>query len=116
MSRYLVDKFIYRVDRSEAALKAYMEDPAGFVARWEREEGAKLNESGETTSCHKFTDEERKALAERDFEKLYAMGAHPFILWTLMLPVLEKQFPNFRALVDFYNSKIKPYGRPGFGT
>lgn len=115
MSRYLVDKFIYRVDRNEAALKAYMADPAGFVARWEKEEGPKLNES-EETSCHKFTDEERKALAERDFEKLYAMGAHGFLLWTMMLPVLEKEFPNFRALVDHYNSKIRPYGRPDFRT
>jgi hypothetical protein len=115
MSRYLVDKFIYRVDRNEEALKAYMKDPAGFVARWEREEGPKLNEL-EETSGHKFTDEERKALAERDFVKLYTIGAHPFILWTLMLPVYEKEFPNFRALVDFYNSRIKPYGRPDFGT
>jgi len=61
-------------------------------------------------------DRLKEAPGERDFEKLYAMGAHPFILWTLMLPVLEKQFPNFRALVDHYNSKIRPYGRPDFGT
>lgn len=115
MSRYLVDKFIYRVDRSEEMLKAYMKDPAGLVAKWEKEEASKLNES-EETSGHKFTDEERGALATRDFEKLYAMGAHGFLLWTLMLPVLEPEFPNFRALVDFYNSKIKPYGRPDFGT
>ncbi|MBI2360645.1 MAG: hypothetical protein HYV04_17360 [Deltaproteobacteria bacterium] len=115
MSRYLVDKFIYRVDRNEEMLKAYMADPAGFVARWEKDEAGKLNES-ETTSGHNFTDEERKALAERDFEKLYAMGAHGFLLWTMMLPVLEPEFPNFRALVDFYNSKIKPYGRPDFST
>lgn len=115
MSRYLVDKFIYRVDRNEGMLKAYMADPAGFVAKWEKEEANKLNES-ETTSGHKLTDEERKALAERDFEKLYAMGVHGFLLWTMMLPVLEPEFPNFRALVDFYNSKIKPYGRPDFST
>jgi hypothetical protein len=30
--------------------------------------------------------------------------------------VLEPDFPNFRALVDYYNAKIKPYGRPNFGT
>jgi hypothetical protein len=33
----------------------------------------------------------------------------------MMLAVLEPEFPNFRALVDYYNSKIKPYGRPDFG-
>jgi hypothetical protein len=115
MSRYLVDKFLYRVDRSEAALKAYMENPAAFVAKWEEEEAHQLNDA-EQTSAHRFTEEERKALAERDFEKLYATGAHPFILWTVMLPVLEKDFSNFRALVDYYNSKIRPYGRPDFST
>lgn len=115
MSKYLVDKFLYRVDRDEAALKAYIENPVAFVAMWEEEQGAKLNES-EETSGHRFTEEERRALAERDFEKLYAMGAHPFLLWTLMLPVYEKEFANFRALVDHYNSKIRPHGRPDFGT
>lgn len=115
MSRYLVNKFIYRVDRNEEMLKAYRRDPAGFVARWEKEQGPMLNES-EQTSGHSFTDEERKALAESDFEKLYAMGAHPFLLWTMMLPVFEKEFPNFRALVDHYNSKIRPYGRPDFSA
>jgi hypothetical protein len=115
MSRYLVDKFLYRVDRDEASLKAYMENSVAFVAMWEEEQGPKLNES-ETTSAHRFTEEERKALAERDFEKLYAMGAHPFLLWTLMLPIFEREFPNFRALVDHYNSKIRSYGRPDFGT
>jgi len=54
MSRYLVNKFIYRVDRNEEMLKAYMKDPAGFVARWEKEQGPMLNES-EQTSGHRFT-------------------------------------------------------------
>ncbi|MFQ5540321.1 MAG: hypothetical protein ACE5FB_07940 [Candidatus Binatia bacterium] len=115
MSRYLVDKFLYRVDRDESELKAYMENPVAYVANWEKEEGPWLNKA-ERTSCHSFTEEERRALAQRDFEKLYALGAHPFILWTMMLPVYEKEFPNFRALVDHYNSKIRPYGRPDFST
>jgi hypothetical protein len=115
MSRYLVDKFLYLVDRDERLLKQYMEDPATFVARWEEEDGTMLNPA-ERTSGHRFTAEERRALSERDFETLYAMGAHPFLLWTMMLPVFEKEFPTFRALVDHYNSKITPHGRPDFGT
>ena len=115
MSKYLVNKFLYRVDRNEAALKSYMENPAAFVAKWEEEEGSHLSET-EKTSGHRLTEEERKALVERDFEKLYALGAHPFILWTIMLPIFEKEFPNFRALVDHYNSKIRPHGRPDFAT
>lgn len=45
MSRYLVDKFLYRVDRDESALKAYMENPVAFVANWEEEEGASAQRS-----------------------------------------------------------------------
>ena len=115
MSRYLVDKFLYQVDRDESELKAYMENPAVYVANWEKEGGPWLN-TVEQTSCHSFTEEERTALAQRDFEKLYALGAHPFILWTVMLPIYENEFPNFRALVDYYNNKIRPHGRPGFST
>ena len=64
MSRYLVDKFLYRVDRDESELKAYMKDPVAFVAKWEEEEGPRLNEA-ERTSGHRFTEEERRALAMR---------------------------------------------------
>lgn len=115
MSRYLVDKFLYRVDRHEATLKAYVEDPAGFVADWEEGDGRRLHE-GERTSGHRFTEEERAALATLDYGKLYAMGAHPFLLWTLMRGVFEPRYPDFRALVDAYNAQIRPHGRPDFGT
>ena len=81
-----MDKFLYRVDRDESELKSYMENPVAYVANWEKEEGPWLNKA-ERTSCHSFTEEERRALAQRDFEKLYALGAHPFILWTMMMPV-----------------------------
>jgi len=115
MSRYLVDKFMYQVDRSEVSLKAYMNDPAAFVAGWEKGQGRRINEQ-EETSGHRFTEEERKAMVEQDFEKLYAMGAHPFLLFTFMRPILETQFSDFRKMVDYYNDKIRPYGRPDFKT
>ncbi len=115
MSRYLVDKFLYRVDRNELALQEYIRDPAGFVVRWEENEGPRLADA-ETTSGHRFSDEERTALATRDFEKLYALGAHPFILWTLMLPVYEREITSFPELVRWYNDKIRPYGRPDYAT
>jgi hypothetical protein len=115
VSRYLVDKFLYQVDRNEAWVAAYRTDPAAFVEQWEANQASKLFE-GEYTTAHRFTDEERTALKERDVERLYVMGAHPFILWTLMLPILEKDFPSFPALVQAYNARIQPHGRPDFRT
>lgn len=115
MSRYLVDKFLYQVDRSEAWEAAYREGPAAFVQDWEENEAGKLFE-GEYTTAHRFTEEERTALVGKDFERLYALGAHPFILWTLMLPIYQKDEPNFFEFVQKYNAKIRPYGRPDFAT
>jgi hypothetical protein len=37
MSRYLLDKFLYTVDRDPDLVERYREDPAGTVAWWEAE-------------------------------------------------------------------------------
>ena len=37
MSRYLLDKFLYTVDRDPELVERYREDPAGTVAWWEAE-------------------------------------------------------------------------------
>jgi hypothetical protein len=103
------------VDRNPVALKEYLEDPAHFVARWEETEGPRLNET-ENVSGHRFTEEERRALSERDYGALYAMGANSFMLWTLFLPLLEPEYPSFRELVNAYNARIRPYGRPDSAT
>jgi hypothetical protein len=114
MSRYLVDKFLYRVDRDEAWLARYAADAASCVADWEASEAHTLG--SETTSGHAFTAEERAALASRDHEALYRMGAHPFILWTLFIPLLERSYPTAKALQDAYAKQVAPYGRPDFRT
>ena len=37
MSKYLLDKFLYTVDRDPALVERYRTDPAGTVEWWERE-------------------------------------------------------------------------------
>ena len=37
MSKYLLDKFLYTVDRDPELVERYREDPAGTVAWWEAE-------------------------------------------------------------------------------
>ncbi len=114
MSRYLVDKFLYRVDRDSAWLERYIADPGRCVADWEATEAHALGP--ETTTGHSFAEDERAALAAKDYVRLYAMGAHPFILWTLMIPVCERSFSTPRELQEEYARRIKPHGRPDFTT
>ena len=37
MSKYLLDKFLYTVDRDAELVERYRDDPAGTVDWWERE-------------------------------------------------------------------------------
>lgn len=103
MSKYLVDKFMHLVNMNEWAEKEYKADPAGFVERWEKGERLKL------------TPEERDALARRDYGKLYALGAHPFLLWSFTEAVWVPEVPREKLVAD-YKEKAKAAGYPDFKT
>ena len=92
MSKYLLDKFLYTVDRDPDLVERYREDPAGTVEWWEAEmANAILNvHTGERSTWQAFTDEERRALAEHDHVTLFSMGAHPFLTLTLFIAMFER--------------------------
>ena len=92
MSRYLLDKFLYTVDRDPALVERYREDPAGTVAWWEAEMANTLLNCtpAERTTWLSFTDEERTALREHDHVTLFEMGAHPFLTLTLFIAMFER--------------------------
>jgi hypothetical protein len=92
MSRYLVDKFLYTVDRDPDLVERYREDPAGTVTWWEAERAnAVLNcHTGEASTWLTFTDVEREALATHDHVKLFELGAHPFLTLTLFIAMFER--------------------------
>lgn len=103
MSKYLMNKFIHHVNMNEAAEKEYKSDPAAFVAKWEK--GEKL----------KFAAEEREALCNRDYGKLYALGAHPFTLWSFTEAVWVHEVRR-EELVKDYKEKARAIGYPDFKT
>ena len=92
MSKYLLDKFLYTVDRDPELVEAYRADPAGTVERWEREDANRLLNcvGAERSTWLAFTDEERTALATHDHVTLFAMGAHPFLTLTLFIAMFER--------------------------
>ncbi|MGO8886336.1 MAG: hypothetical protein ACLPUO_18520 [Streptosporangiaceae bacterium] len=96
MSRYLVDKFLYTIDRDPQLVERYREDPRGTVEWWEREQaGLILNcTGGEATTWLSFTDAERAALSAHDQVALFAMGAHPFLTLTLWIAMFERDYPE----------------------
>jgi hypothetical protein len=92
MSKYLLDKFLYTVDRDPALVERYREDPTGTVTWWEQEmAGALLScTADEKTTWLAFTEEERRALREHDHVALFEMGAHPFLTLTLFIAMFER--------------------------
>lgn len=94
MSKYLLDKFLYTVDRDPDLVERYRSDPKGTVAWWEAERAnAVLNlPSMERSTWLKFNDEERQALATHDHVKLFELGAHPFLTLTLFIAMFERDY------------------------
>ena len=92
MSRYLLDKFLFTVDRDPELVERYREDPAGTVAWWEAEmANTVLNcTAAERSTWLEFTEQERRALREHDHVALFEMGAHPFLTLTLFIAMFER--------------------------
>ena len=92
MSRYLLDKFLYTVDRDPELVERYREDPAGTVAWWEAEMANTILNctTAERSTWLEFTEEERRALREHDHVALFEMGAHPFLTLTLFIAMFER--------------------------
>jgi hypothetical protein len=92
MSKYLLNKFLYTVDRDPELVERYREDAAGTVEWWERELANQVLNCvvAEKSTWLAFTDEERTALREHDHVKLFALGAHPFLTLTLFIAMFER--------------------------
>ena len=92
MSKYLIDKFLFTVDRDPGLVERYREDPRGTVEWWEAEEANRILNciSDERSTWLAFEDEEREALASHDHVKLFELGAHPFLTLTLFIAMFER--------------------------
>ena len=92
MSKYLVNKFLFTIDRDPELVERYRESPRETVDWWEAERAnAVLNcHAGEASTWLRFTEEEREALAGHDHVTLFALGAHPFLTLTLFIAMFER--------------------------
>ena len=92
MSKYLVDKFLYTVDRDPELVECYRSDPRGTVEWWESSQANRiLNCHGaESSTWLAFTDAERAALSTHDYPALFELGVHPFLTLTLFIAMFER--------------------------
>ena len=114
MSKYLVNKFLYTIDREHELTERYRDDPAGTVAWWEGERAGRILNCApaESTTWLRFTDEEREALATHDHVTLFELGAHPFLTLTLWIAMFERDFDEPLGMQLDYARKLAHVTQP----
>ena len=108
MSKYLLDKFLFTVDRDPDLVERYREDPVGTVTWWESEQANQILNchSGEASTWLAFTGPERHALSTHDQVALFEMGAHPFLTLTLWIAMFERDHGEPLAMQLDYAAKL----------
>ena len=114
MSKYLIDKFLYTVDRDPDLVQRYKDDPAGTVTWWEAERANKILNciDAEESTWLRFTDEEREALSTHDHVRLFEMGAHPFLTLTLFIAMFERDYDEPLGFQLDYARKLAHFTLP----
>lgn len=108
MSKYLVNKFLFTIDRDHELTERYRQDPVGTVDWWEAEMATSLLNciAAEKTTWLSFTEDERTALVTHDHVALFDLGAHPFLTLTLWIAMFERDFTEPLGMQLDYARKL----------
>jgi hypothetical protein len=114
MSKYLVNKFLYTIDRSPELVERYRADARGTVAWWEAEQANRILNchDDEASTWLAFTDDERAALASHDYVALFGLGAHPFLTLTLFIALFERDHAEPLAFQREYATRLSHWRLP----
>lgn len=114
MSTYLLNKFLFTVDRDPELVERYREDPEGTVSWWEATLANELLNchNGEASTWQEFDDVEREALAGHDYPKLFELGAHPFLTLTLFIAMFERDYDEPLGFQLEYAEKLSHFSLP----
>jgi hypothetical protein len=114
MSKYLLNKFLYTIDRDPELVERYRADPRGTVAWWEAERANLIVSLPwiERSTWQRFDDQEREALATHDYVKLFELGAHPFLTLTLCIALFERDYAEPLGFQLEYATRLKHWQLP----
>jgi hypothetical protein len=114
VSKYLLNKFLYTVDRDPELVEQYRNDPQATVRWWEAERANQILNcvSGERSSWLSFTEPERTALAAHDYPALFELGAHPFLTLTLFIAMFERDHDQPLGFQLEYAERLAAYSLP----
>jgi hypothetical protein len=114
MSKYLLDKFLFTVDRDPELVERYRDDPAGTVAWWEEHLANRLLGCAtfEASTGQAFNEQERQALSTHDYPTLFELGAHPFLTLTLFIAMFERDHDDPLGFQLEYAARLAHHSLP----
>ncbi|MEW2306052.1 hypothetical protein AB0958_39910 [Streptomyces sp. NPDC006655] len=114
MSKYLLNKFLYTVDRDPELVERYRSEPRATIQWWETQRaGTLLNAiAAEETTWLRFTAEEHEALATHDYVTLFGLGAHPFLTLTLFIAMFERDYAEPLGFQREYAARLAHFSLP----
>jgi hypothetical protein len=114
VSKYLLDKFLFAIDRDPQLVERYREDPRGTVEWWEAERANLILNlpDVERSTWLRFTHAEREALAAHDYVTLLELGAHNFLTLTLFIALFERDYDEPLAFQREFASKLSHWSLP----
>jgi hypothetical protein len=114
VSRYLLNKFLFTIDRDPELVERYRTDPRGTVEWWERERANVILNcpDAEQSTWLKFTDAERAALAGHDYVALFEFGAHNFLILTLFIALFERDYAEPLAFQREFAARLSHWSLP----
>jgi hypothetical protein len=103
VSKYLLNKFLFTIDRDPDLVERYRSDPTGTVAWWEAEEANRLLNctADERSTWLALDDTERTALRTHDYPALFELGAHPFLTLTLFIAMFERDHDGLGFQLEY---------------
>jgi hypothetical protein len=113
MTRYMVNKLMWDVDRTDEALAEFKGDSTRFLDGWEQRVAHPMPPVPDGGT---LTEGERRALQSRDYGALYAMGANPFLLWQFARSVSVPDEMSVEELIVSFREAVAPFGYPEFHT
>jgi hypothetical protein len=114
VSKYLLNKFLFTIDRDPELVERYREDPRGTVTWWEAERANLILNctTGEQSTWLRFEDGEREALATHDYAALFGLGAHPFLTLTLFIAMFERDYDEPLGFQLEYAQRLAHFSLP----
>ena len=115
MSKYLLNKFLFTVDRDPDLVERYREDPAGHRRLVGGDAGQPHPQRAPTArrapGWRSPTRSARRCVAH-DHVALFELGAHPFLTLTLFIAMFERDHPEPLAYQKGYGAALAHLSLP----